>query len=451
MKKILNWIMAISSCLVIILLCGSHVQAAEYSIATNDSWVSGNTTGKESNFYIFTIPSAGKVTVTHQSFKGGGQCDLLDRDLVKEYGGVGSSYDDDTSDTKPNTKQFSVNLEAGTYQLELYGYTWLNLTSTKYRVKISYTPANNNETEPNDTFAAAMPLSSNTLVKGFFSADDKIDFYQFTIGAQTTVKVTVNTALENNLERYDLTVWNAEFIEVERDDYMSSGQTYVWEKSLMPGTYYIKMASEYNDTGTYTLKWEGFNYVTSIVLKKSSMTLEKGKTYSLLKSVMPASATDKKLSWTSDNTSVARVDSKGKVTAKGVGAATITAAATDGSKVQASCQIVVKPAKVKVSACRRFKDKNVYMKVKKQKNVSGIQYQLSRNKKFKGRKSSYYAGAEETVAKTGILSPNKTYYFRARMYIDYGGKRYYGGWSDVKKVRTKGRSADYGYFLWKNV
>lgn len=444
MKKIFNWIMAISSCLVIMLLCGSHVQAAEYSISTNDSWVSGSAKDGEPNFYTFTLPSAGLVTVTCQCTQNYVGCDLMDQDLL----GVYNECDLIGSETSPATRQFSVNLEAGKYCLRLRA-NWRG--DNVYRVKAAFAPANNNETEPNDTFAAAMPLSSNTLVKGFFSADDKIDFYQFTIGAQTTVKVTVNTALDNNLDDYYLTVWNAEFIEVERDDYISSGRTYVWEKSLIPGTYYIKMASKYNDTGTYTLKWEGFNYVTSIALKKSSMTLEKGKTYNLLKSVMPASATDKKLSWTSDNTSVARVDSKGKVTAKGVGAATITAAATDGSKVQASCQIVVKPAKVKVSACRRFKDKNVYMKVKKQKNVSGIQYQLSRNKKFKGRKSSYYAGAEETVAKTGILSPNKTYYFRARMYIDYGGKRYYGGWSDVKKVRTKGRSADYGYFLWKNV
>ncbi len=95
----------------------------------------------------------------------------------------------------------------------------------------------------------------------------------------------------------------------------------------------------------------------------------------------------------------------------------------DGSQVEATCQVVVKPAKTQITACKKTRDRNVYVKVKAQKNVSGIQFQLSRDKKFKGRKSSYYAGATETKATTAALKKSKTYYFRARMYIDYGGKR----------------------------
>ena len=145
------------------------------------------------------------------------------------------------------------------------------------------------------------------------------------------------------------------------------------------------------------------------------------------------------------------MDSHGKVTAKGIGAATIKAAAMDGSEIEATCQVVVKPVKTKITKCKRTRDRNVYVKVKAQKNVSGIQYQMSRSRNFKGKKSSYYAGATETKATTAALKKNKTYYFRARMYIDYGGKRYYGAWSQIKKVKTGKRTMLTGYYSWKAV
>ncbi len=437
MKKLIKWLAAVSSCLAIVLLCGGRAQAADYSISTNDSWVSGNVQEGEVNYYGFTLPSAGRLTVTYQSYSKYGGCSLFDKDLVKEYDRRNISG----SDTSPGTNQYSIDLEAGSYNLKLCGAYG---GASKYRVKASFVPANNNEKEPNDAFETAMPLPGGKLIRGFLSQDDSLDFYKFTINAGSTVRAIMNTSLKG----YYFSVWDAEFIEV-RSGYKYGG-TYIWEEYLAPGTYYIKiLRSDY--TGTYTLKCSSFQYVSSVKLKKASLVMEKGKDYSLLKSVAPASATNKKLQWTSDNTAVAKVSSKGKVTAKGVGAATITANALDGSGAQASCQIVVKPARTQVAACKRFKDRNVYLKVKGQKNVSGIQYQLSRNKDFKGKTSSYFGGTGETVARTGILSKNKTYYFRARMFIDYGGKRYYGAWSAAKSVKTKAKSADYGYFLWNDI
>lgn len=426
----------------VLLLCGIHAQAAEYSISTNDSWATGSTDKKGVNYYGFTIPSAGKVRVTFQSYSNDVYCKLFDKDLVKEYKSINIYR---ASATSPDTSTFSADLEAGAYSLKIYSDDYPDY-SANYRVKVSYEPAHNDEKEPNNNFETAMPLSSGTLVKGYLSEDDSMDFYRFSIGTGTNVKITIS---RGTLDDYDFSIWNSDLVEVSSFD--SREQTRVWEEYLSAGTYYIKITPDYRETGTYTMKWEGFTYVQAIQLRKSALTLEKGKSYSLLQSVSPASANNKNIQWTSDNTSVAKVDSYGKVTAKGVGAANIKAAAMDGSRVEATCQIVVKPAKTQITKCKKTRDRNVYVKVKAQKNVSGIQFQLSRDKKFKGRKSSYYAGATETKATTATLKKNKTYYFRARMYIDYGGKRYYGAWSQVKKVKTGKKSKLPGSYAWKAV
>ena len=83
--------------------------------------------------------------------------------------------------------------------------------------------------------------------------------------------------------------------------------------------------------------------VTSIALDKTSETVYIGDTLTLTATVSPETATDKTVTWSSSNTSVATVDQDGNVTTKGVGTATITATTNDGTNLKASCQITVKP------------------------------------------------------------------------------------------------------------
>lgn len=83
-------------------------------------------------------------------------------------------------------------------------------------------------------------------------------------------------------------------------------------------------------------------YVSSIVLNKTSATLNVGEYVQLNASVSPSSATNKSVSWTSDNTSVATVSGNGLVTAKSAGNAIITCKANDGSGKKATCTITVK-------------------------------------------------------------------------------------------------------------
>lgn len=81
--------------------------------------------------------------------------------------------------------------------------------------------------------------------------------------------------------------------------------------------------------------------VSQIVLDYASVTVVKGKTKTLTAVVSPSSATNPKLKWSSSKKKVATVTQKGKIKAVKVGTAVITAKATDGSGVSASCVVKV--------------------------------------------------------------------------------------------------------------
>lgn len=80
--------------------------------------------------------------------------------------------------------------------------------------------------------------------------------------------------------------------------------------------------------------------VSSVTLSRTTLTLEKGDTATLLATVCPLNATNKELSWRSTDSTVASV-SEGVVTAKAKGKAYIYAETVDGSGMLANCYVSV--------------------------------------------------------------------------------------------------------------
>ncbi len=91
--------------------------------------------------------------------------------------------------------------------------------------------------------------------------------------------------------------------------------------------------------------------VTSVKLDKSEATLTVGGTVTLVATVAPENATNKKMTWKSDKTDIATVDANGKVTAVKAGTATITVTTEDGNKT-ATCKITVQETEVKVTGVK---------------------------------------------------------------------------------------------------
>ena len=79
--------------------------------------------------------------------------------------------------------------------------------------------------------------------------------------------------------------------------------------------------------------------VTGVLLDKTSYEMTEGEEFTLTATINPENATNKNVSWSSSNSSVATVDN-GKVTALAPGQTTITAITEDGGKT-ATCEVIV--------------------------------------------------------------------------------------------------------------
>ncbi len=158
----------------------------------------------------------------------------------------------------------------------------------------------------------ALAQGSDTLIKG--------GTYKFTI--------------EEN-ERNGLKIEAGTF-----KDLRKNGGSTVWGEDEIKN--YLVSGAKVSYDGTGNIKvWTVTMPVSGVTLDKTRAELQVGKTLTLTATVTPDNATDKTVTWTSNNDAVATVDTNGVVTAKAEGTATITA--TSGGKT-ATCTVTVKAA-----------------------------------------------------------------------------------------------------------
>ena len=106
----------------------------------------------------------------------------------------------------------------------------------------------------------------------------------------------------------------------------------------LEATIHDSSTDEYTLSGKITV----INKVTNISLNKDSMSLDLGEEEILEATIEPENATNKNITWTSSDESIATVDADGKVTANSekTGVTIITATTEDG-EYQATCQVTV--------------------------------------------------------------------------------------------------------------
>ena len=98
------------------------------------------------------------------------------------------------------------------------------------------------------------------------------------------------------------------------------------------------------------LKLEKEIEVTGILLNKTDIELEKGKTETLKATIEPGDATNKEITWTSSNNTVVEVDKDGKITGKANGTAQITAETkSNGKKALCKVKVITSPTSIKIN------------------------------------------------------------------------------------------------------
>jgi len=140
---------------------------------------------------------------------------------------------------------------------------------------------------------------------------------------------------------------------VSNVDFQPTGSWDNWDEvsidvTLSQGTRQIRLEAT-NSSGlpnidyiSITLKEGGTQvvHVTGVSVEPTTASIGVGETVQLTATVEPSNATNKNVTWSSSNTSVATVSSSGLVTGKSAGTATITATTEDGGYM-ATCEITV--------------------------------------------------------------------------------------------------------------
>lgn len=174
-----------------------------------------------------------------------------------------------------------------------------------------------------------------------------------------TVKPSISISLASEIKVNAQKNAQIKFKNFDEDIQAPEELTFTWKSSntkvakvtadgivtgIKAGTATITVTSEDKQyTASATIKVIGKKVaIKTLSLNKTKLTLKKGKIFQIKATVKPTNATNKTLSYSSNNKKIATVSSKGKITAKKKGTCIITVKTTDGSGIKKKIKITVK-------------------------------------------------------------------------------------------------------------
>lgn len=173
---------------------------------------------------------------------------------------------------------------------------------------------------------------------------------------------------------------------------------------------------------------------TQISLNKTTLSLKAGESATLTAITAPIRVSNDYITWKTSNSSVATVDSNGKVTACGIGTAIITATTKNG--ISASCTVTGKLGKTTELKATQTTNQ-IKLSWKKQNGVSGYEiYRYDSNSK-KYVKIATNSKASKNSYTDKSRAVGTTYQYKVRAYVKSKGKTTYGSYSNVLKTSTK--------------
>ncbi len=166
--------------------------------------------------------------------------------------------------------------------------------------------------------------------------------------SQTTATLYAGTSLTLNANVMPLNASNPTVTWSSSNNALATvvdGQVTTFTSATYPATVNIT-ASAGSQSATCTITLKDPTMLTQLYLNKTTAAINVNDTLTLTATTAPSAATNKTLTWTSSNPSVATVDANGKVTALTAGYTVIKAASTDGSGLSASCNVSVSTVNV---------------------------------------------------------------------------------------------------------
>ena len=404
----------------------------------------------DTDWYKFTLSSPAKVNVQFSfnradadgdwyvylyKYEGNGDYSTLDYEDVYVYDG---SY-----------TFSSLGLPAGTYFVKVYGYN--SACGRQYSITPKCSYVSNWETEFNDEYTSADPLSMGTTRYGVNPTSSDDDWYKFTLNSPASVSVafTHTTASADGDWGVYLYKYNGggEYAQLAYEDVCVSDGNYTFPtQGLSAGTYFVKVSGcnsacgrQYGVTVNYSVGKPGKFRVSS--RGSNSLKLAWNK---------PAGATGYQLQRKSGNSYKTLATVKGtSYTHKSLTAGAgytyrVRAYRTVGGKNYYSgwayMTAYTKPATPNLTGLSATKSghkiKATWKKVGG--SASGYQIYWAKDKNFKKMVSKTTVSGQKKTSYTGKnFTKGKRYYVKVRAYKTVNGNKIYGAWSNVRNVKAK--------------
>jgi uncharacterized protein YjdB len=177
----------------------------------------------------------------------------------------------------------------------------------------------------------------------YIAGDDGVELWLSTNDQPSgAVKIASHTSWTNSRE------WNKFASQKSVAKSLTAGTKYFIYALMKEGSGGDNMAVGWTGPGISTISVIAGQFlypysivpVTSVSVSPTSASVAVGATTTLAATVAPSNATNKNLSWSSSNTSIATVNSSGVVSGVAAGTATITVTTQDGNKT-ATCAVTV--------------------------------------------------------------------------------------------------------------
>jgi hypothetical protein len=139
----------------------------------------------------------------------------------------------------------------------------------------------------------------------------------------------------------------------------------------------IGLAAQYGSSWTRETGNSGSVAVTGVSLNKSNTNLDLGGMETLYEEIDPPNATNKNVTWSSNNTAVATVSAGGTITGLAAGSATITVTTVDGGK-KATCAVNVTVSTSAIPTFYNVEDFLAWLRTKPQ-NTKNNPYAVALN------------------------------------------------------------------------
>lgn len=404
----------------------------------------------DTDWYKFTLSSPAKVNVQFSfnradadgdwyvylyKYEGNGDYSTLDYEDVYVYDG---SY-----------TFSSLGLPAGTYFVKVYGYN--SACGRQYSITPKCSYVSNWETEFNDEYTSADPLSMGTTRYGVNPTSSDDDWYKFTLNSPASVSVAFTHTKASADGDWGVYLYkykgDGEYAQLAyKDVYISDGNYTFPTQGLSAGTYFVKVygynsacGRQYGVTVNYAVGKPGKFRVSS--RGSNSLKLAWNK---------PAGATGYQLQRKSGNSYKTLATVKGtSYTHKSLTAGAgytyrVRAYRTVGGKNYYSgwayMTAYTKPATPNLTGLRATKSghkiKATWKKVGG--SASGYQIYWAKDKNFKKMVSKTTVSGQKKTSYTGKnFTKGKRYYVKVRAYKTVNGNKIYGAWSNVRNVKAK--------------